>query len=147
MHQTHPYLSAAEQAAPLIGVFLLLLLLLLLLAAVPLPAGTHLRRHHEPTGSDGDGDNYENLAIPLAVAVATFAKRKTHTNRAEDEDSRCLRQVVVAARDRRERGGKQPWKNNPPRVKLTRRVFPRLIYKASFRCSTSTYTQSSDRRC
>ena len=60
---------------------------------------------------DSDGDDYENLASLLAVAMAAFAKYKAHyllLVLVEGKDSRRLRHIVVDARDRRERGGKQP---------------------------------------
>ena len=80
--------------------------------------------------SDSDGDDYESLAALLAVAFAAFAKHKTYTTTrfvVEHKDSRRLQQVAVHARDRRERGGKQP----SLRVKRTRRVYPRLTYNFS----------------
>ena len=62
--------------------------------------------------SDRDGDDYESLATLVAVAIAAFDKHR-HTQVllivfVKDEDSRHLRHVVVDARNRRERGGRQP---------------------------------------
>ena len=63
-----------------------------------------------PMGSENYGDDYESLATLVAVVLAAFAKHR-HTLLllafVEDEDSRRLRHVVDA-RDRRERGGRQP---------------------------------------
>ena len=108
--------------------------------------------------SDSNGDDYESLATLARVSRdCSIRQTQRHTMKlllvsVEDEDSRRLRHVVVDARDRRERGGKQP-----SREARTRRVFPRPTYKASstgaLRCSGAANsceygcTWSSDRRC
>ena len=80
-----------------------------------------------------DGGDYESLATLVAVAIAAFAKHRDTPPLllafVEDEDSRRLRHVVDARDDGSE------GEDNTPRVKRTRRVFPRPTYKASFACA------------
>ena len=60
--------------------------------------------------------DFDSLATLRAVAIAPFGRlhHSANTRRTlllvcvEDEESRRLRHVVVDARDRRERGGRQP---------------------------------------
>ena len=61
-------------------------------------------------GSDSDdGDDYESPATLLAVVIAHSPNaRHTLLVLVESEESRRLRHVVVDARDRLERGGRQP---------------------------------------
>ena len=122
MHQIFMYLSA-EQSTRIIGVLVLLLL-------CPATHWHTLRASPRPDGSDSDGD-YESLATFLAVVIAAFANRKTHSTRiVEEEDSRRLRHVVVGARDRRERGGRQP---SPLQAHTA--CFPRSTNEASSACA------------
>ena len=85
-------------------------------------------------GSDSDGDDYEPCQL-LAVATAPFAKhRDTHCydysylsrtrTAAVCEMSLFMHEIV---------GGEE--EDNPPRVKRTRRVFPRPTYKGSYVCA------------
>ena len=65
-------------------------------------------------GSGGDGDDYQSPATLLAVAIARSPNARQNARHTllvlvEGEDSRRLRHVVVDARGRLERGGRQPF--------------------------------------
>ena len=60
-------------------------------------------------GSDSDSDDYKSPATLLAVAIAHSPNtRRTLLALVRGEESRCLRHVVGDARDRLERGERQP---------------------------------------
>ena len=85
-----------------------------------------------PMGSDSEDDEYESPATRFTVAIAAFATHKRHTTATrivEDEDSRRLPHVLMHKIDGSEGG------DSPPRVKRTRRVFPRPTYKAPSACA------------
>ena len=82
--------------------------------------------------SDSEGDDYGSLATLVAVAIAPLAKHR-HTLVllpvvAKDEDSRHLRHAVVDARDRQERGGRQPSSREAHMA-----CFLRPTYKVSYK--------------
>ena len=74
-------------------------------------------------GSDSDGE-YESLALSSQSRLQHSPNtRHTPLIVVEDEDSRRLRHVVVDARDRRERGPRQPSCREAPTA-----LFPRPTY-------------------
>ena len=82
---------------------------------VSLSAGARLGPHHEPMGSDSDGDDYESLAALLAVSRLHHSPNTRHTLllraricRGRGQPATVCDIYVVDARNRRERGEKQP---------------------------------------